>query len=1012
MNHNQLIKQSSEFTASNQLNLERRRASSIVNGSASFSLIQTKPTCLESYSSSISSNSGGHLSTSESISSKSANLIFIPHTHSSDSTPVKTQEISSSTSSSSSSASGSPKSKSSSTSSVFAGLSVLSFSESNSIPSLSSSISYSDATELKEACNSINRTSENIIDSRPLIDSKKQFDFSSTTFSPSSINNKMTIRTDLISELIAPYKNKPFFGKDWLYSKLNDYILNKRSHDDPMSSSASTSSGLSSYLQSVSSINQVSSCLILLGESGTGKSHLCCELKWPTNTVNSDLASINKHFLNVYFLNWFSNSKQNHLKQFYLFLAKSVEELYDSNKFKRENNLGLNDYMNSTDLNDENECTEAYVTKLANEFIENILKPVQNLKQQEKSLFFLLDGLDEVLLHAERLEPSKSLGECLVYPHNIESSTRLSSAEMILMFLNRIFHFMPNWMNLILTCKPCNEANYLKKYLNSIKYDKMSMDKCISMDSLTPITSLISNRSSTNINSDNTDSKADSFNSSHSSHSISSSFRTNSNQSSSLALTTDTVELCNAAHFANLKDIQTYILKRLDNDPILKKKFNKSNAIDMFNLLLIKSNFSVLYVEKVLDLILSDYISSNEIANIPATLNGLYLYLIETILSRMRSTSEEEPTAKELLYSIVSIGLVEPALFEKQNCFDRIVSRFTKLEFCTFETLFDLISPILFRQNYLKSDRLVLFHSSLVEWLTDVKFCTLNYLVNLSEAHFTLSFYYLNQLKQMNKTAKSTDVVSLNWNRFKYHLLNADTVLHESTLNYFYLLCESDYELSQLIDNLDEKFLQFNSSDSRNSKEKIIDYGKIFDDSFRPRSSLLSNSDIIQSNESIANTLFELVAKGDLKAIQKMLKINPSLETHLAKITDAFNQTPLIVAVKLNNYEMIEYLVKLSPVNLDHCDSSGWTSLRYSAWMGNENVVDILLESGASVDTSDSENRTALRAAVFSGHEHIVKLLLKYKANGNFLTFLGMSIYLKMSQTQLKHYAKFFIYLK
>jgi ankyrin repeat protein len=49
---------------------------------------------------------------------------------------------------------------------------------------------------------------------------------------------------------------------------------------------------------------------------------------------------------------------------------------------------------------------------------------------------------------------------------------------------------------------------------------------------------------------------------------------------------------------------------------------------------------------------------------------------------------------------------------------------------------------------------------------------------------------------------------------------------------------------------------------------------------------------------------------------------------------------------------------------------------------GNESVVDILLQNGASVDACDSEGRTALRAAVFSGHEHIVKLLLNYSADG------------------------------
>ena len=238
---------------------------------------------------------------------------------------------------------------------------------------------------------------------------------------------------------------------------------------------------------------------------------------------------------------------------------------------------------NESDYDLENDYTEKYVTKLANDFNETILKQLEHLKM-DQNYYILIDGFDDALMFSHRLEAKKSFSQ---------NNNQLTSVEMILMFLNKTFSSYPHWLNLILTTKNCNEKLYFKKYLNNIKYDKMSMDKCVNIDPITPTTDL-------------------------SLHSISS-FNSKA---------TDSVELCNAAHFANLKDIQTYILKRLDNDLILKKKFNKSNAIEMFNLLLIKSNFCLLYVEKVLDLISSDFINSNEITKIPATLNGLYLYLI------------------------------------------------------------------------------------------------------------------------------------------------------------------------------------------------------------------------------------------------------------------------------------------------------------------------------------------------------------------------------------------------
>ena len=138
--------------------------------------------------------------------------------------------------------------------------------------------------------------------------------------------------------------------------------------------------------------------------------------------------------------------------------------------------------------------------------------------------------------------------------------------------------------------------------------------------------------------------------------------------------------------------------------------------------------------------------------------------------------------------------------FDKENTFKRIRARFTTLSFDYYETIFDLIAPIFFTSNYLRQKSLILFHSSLAHWLTDIKFCTQNFLVNLNEAHFSLTFYYLNQLRVTKD--------DLNWSKFKYHLANSETVLTELSLNYFYLLCESE-----LIET------KFNT--------EIIDYSKI-----------------------------------------------------------------------------------------------------------------------------------------------------------------------------------------
>ena len=51
--------------------------------------------------------------------------------------------------------------------------------------------------------------------------------------------------------------------------------------------------------------------------------------------------------------------------------------------------------------------------------------------------------------------------------------------------------------------------------------------------------------------------------------------------------------------------------------------------------------------------------------------------------------------------------------------------------------------------------------------------------------------------------------------------------------------------------------------------------------------------------------------------------------------------------------------------------------------LGNERLVGLLLDAGASVNASDAQGRTALMAAAFGGHERLVQLLIKCGADGN-----------------------------
>ena len=537
-----------------------------------------------------------------------------------------------------------------------------------------------------------------------------------------------------------------------------------------------------------------------------------------------------------------------------------------------------------------------------------------------------------------------------------------SQAEMALMFINKVFSHFPNWLHLILTSKRCVEKNHFRKHLNSFKYDKLSMDKCVNVNA-----ALISSNSQIN--------KA--MASSNSAYEMPNDEPLLSSSSHSLAKRLSTpVEICNAAHLANLRDIQVYILKRLDTDAKLKLKFSKQDSsVEMLNLLLIKSNYCLLYVEKIFDLILNGVIGSSEIKDIPVTLNGLYLFLIERLL-RSLDERPDQPARKDLLYSVLGLGLAELAPFDKTSVFSKLKSRFLNLSYDFFECAFDCVAPILFSQpkSVGGDKKFTLFHSSFVDWLTDVKFCTLKYLADLSEAHFTLTNHYFGELLaskykkssigQLDEAkcetgARASQTVML-WRRFKYHLFNSASTMSDAQLNYYFMLCESDYEHKILLNTLDRKLLQckkllrldqelsesFGSTSRPKSEEASSFWGakseedeRMFDSTKMDYEAIFSMFElnqfrVEQENARVEHALFDLVTRGDLVTTRMLLRNDLRLRNIVNAMTDTYNQTALLVAVKLGNFEFVEYLIQIKPINLDHCDSSGWTALRYSAWMG------------------------------------------------------------------------------
>ena len=82
-----------------------------------------------------------------------------------------------------------------------------------------------------------------------------------------------------------------------------------------------------------------------------------------------------------------------------------------------------------------------------------------------------------------------------------------------------------------------------------------------------------------------------------------------------------------------VRDVQQYILRRLDQEGSLRRQLTPETA-DMLNLLHIKSGGCFLFLERVLDGVAGALVGLREIRDIPGTLNGLYLWLCQRLFPR------------------------------------------------------------------------------------------------------------------------------------------------------------------------------------------------------------------------------------------------------------------------------------------------------------------------------------------------------------------------------------------
>lgn len=96
----------------------------------------------------------------------------------------------------------------------------------------------------------------------------------------------------------------------------------------------------------------------------------------------------------------------------------------------------------------------------------------------------------------------------------------------------------------------------------------------------------------------------------------------------------------------------------------------------------------------------------------------------------------------------------------------------------------------------------------------------------------------------------------------------------------------------------------------------------------------------------------------------------------------------ILWATKQKQKDVLDFLLD-SGASIESHDLGLRTLLSWAAGLGHEDIVSLLLERGADVLSEDRNHRTPLSWAASNGHEAVVKLLLGKGADAKYGDFLG-----------------------
>lgn len=427
-----------------------------------------------------------------------------------------------------------------------------------------------------------------------------------------------------------------------------------------------------------------------------------------------------------------------------------------------------------------------------------------------------------------------------------------------------------------------------------------------------------------------------------------------------------------------VRDVQQYILARLDQENSLRQHISRDTA-EMLNQLHIKSNGCFLYLEKVLDGVSDNFIVLREVREIPGTLNGLYLWLCQRLFNR-RQFAKVQP--------LLNVILAAKCALSEALLFDIIKVHNSKITSEDFKKRFHLLRRVIIVS---KTGTLRLFHHSFAEWLLDIKHCTQKYLCNIFHGHCILAMYYTLHANVLNnqeiydyafhltrmeqyfneKPSQKCPTLMCKLSQEKNNCLSQGENSLEKTSTEIYsdlkalreLTKNYERELSFEMENLETSFVETENSQN-NMEDSQLSLGLS-----KQAESKYENINL-KSPVSDKNPIYAEINKKKKEKLQKANELNQSVENDVQNDLGATSMNCSSIPENSKNVLDTHTLIVLwlieSGCNVENCllEGNEMAGVNFGAFLPtDQKVLKILLEAGAveqvDVDGCDYESQVS-----------------------------------------------------